>query len=397
MRIALYFHQGGLNRGSEAIVQSTLPLLEEAFRGAAVSLYTTNPEEDQSMRLPGYVTIKPLFPKTAPPIGKISLARAKLFLYRHESQKKADEFFFGRLFARSDFFDHDLFLSVGGDCYCYGDVSEIAALNRGLVKRGKPAVLWGCSIDEDALTPQKHADLRRYSMILARESRTLALLQGIGLGERSFLHPDPAFLLEAQETPLPEGFIPGKTIGLNLSSFLLPDAAGERMEALYALVRLLLRDQDAIVALIPHVMRTYQDDRKTMQPLLDEFRNEPRVIPLAFAGAPWSASQLKFAISQCKALIAARTHACIAAYSTGVPVLALGYSGKAGAIATDLFGTAQGLVLSAQDMTVKGLCGSAEVFLARLPELREHLTAHMPEIRANARGAGARLKAFCGE
>ncbi len=44
-------------------------------------------------------------------------------------------------------------------------------------------------------------------------------------------------------------------------------------------------------------------------------------------------------------MIAARTHASIAGYSTGVPTLVVGYSVKAVGIASDLFGIAINYVL----------------------------------------------------
>ncbi len=45
-----------------------------------------------------------------------------------------------------------------------------------------------------------------------------------------------------------------------------------------------------------------------------------------------------------------RTHATIAAYSTGVPTLVVGYSVKARGIARDLFGTEDGYVLPVQQL-----------------------------------------------
>ena len=43
-------------------------------------------------------------------------------------------------------------------------------------------------------------------------------------------------------------------------------------------------------------------------------------------------------ISQCRFFIGSRTHSVIAAYSSGVPTLALGYSIKSKGIAQDIFG-----------------------------------------------------------
>ena len=49
--------------------------------------------------------------------------------------------------------------------------------------------------------------------------------------------------------------------------------------------------------------------------------------------------------------MAARTHASIAAYSSCVPTLVLGYSIKSKGIATDLFGNYEGYVLPMQDIS----------------------------------------------
>ena len=61
--------------------------------------------------------------------------------------------------------------------------------------------------------------------------------------------------------------------------------------------------------------------------------------------------QLKYIISKCECFVGARTHATIAAYSTGVPTLVVGYSVKARGIAKDLFGTEQDYVLPVQSLT----------------------------------------------
>ena len=60
--------------------------------------------------------------------------------------------------------------------------------------------------------------------------------------------------------------------------------------------------------------------------------------------------ELKGIISRCRFFIGARTHATIAAYSTGVPTLVVGYSVKARGIARDLFGTEEGYVLPAHSL-----------------------------------------------
>ena len=51
-------------------------------------------------------------------------------------------------------------------------------------------------------------------------------------------------------------------------------------------------------------------------------------------------------ISKCRFFVVARTHATIAAYSTGVPTIVISYSVKSRGIARDLFGDEKGYAVS---------------------------------------------------
>ena len=59
---------------------------------------------------------------------------------------------------------------------------------------------------------------------------------------------------------------------------------------------------------------------------------------------------MKYIISQCCFFVGARTHATIAAYSSCVPTLVVGYSVKARGLARDIFGTENGYVIPVQKM-----------------------------------------------
>ena len=78
-----------------------------------------------------------------------------------------------------------------------------------------------------------------------------------------------------------------------------------------------------------------------------QYSDNPRV---GFLMGDFSCTQIKYAISKCRFFIGARTHSMIAAYSTGVPALALSYSIKSLGIAKDIFGTYEGYVLLKDDM-----------------------------------------------
>jgi len=64
-----------------------------------------------------------------------------------------------------------------------------------------------------------------------------------------------------------------------------------------------------------------------------------------------NAEELKGYIARCRFMVVARTHASIAAYSTQVPTLVVGYSVKARGIAKDIFGTEENYVLPVQSLT----------------------------------------------
>jgi polysaccharide pyruvyl transferase WcaK-like protein len=98
--------------------------------------------------------------------------------------------------------------------------------------------------------------------------------------------------------------------------------------------------------------------------------------------------ELKYLISRCRFFLGARTHATIAAYSSCVPTLVVGYSVKARGIARDLFGTEDGYVLPVQD-----LCRAEELteafmkLMAHENVIRNHLVAFLPGYIDKARSA----------
>ena len=97
----------------------------------------------------------------------------------------------------------------------------------------------------------------------------------------------------------------------------------------------ILSNTDMRICLIPHVVWEYNNDRKPLISLYKKFKDTNRVILLE----DHNCEELKGFISRCRFFVGARTHATIAAYSTCVPTLVVGYSIKSRGIATDLFGS----------------------------------------------------------
>ena len=79
--------------------------------------------------------------------------------------------------------------------------------------------------------------------------------------------------------------------------------------------------------------------------------------------------------------IGARTHATIAAYSSCVPTMVLGYSIKSKGISEDLFGD-QKLVLDINDLSnTQKLIHTFNLLLEEEIELKKKLTQRIPEMK----------------
>ena len=249
----------------------------------------------------------------------------------------------------------------------------------------------GCSIEPELLEGQYIIDdLRKYHTIIARESITYEALKDkveTAGGPSILCYPDPAFTLSARELPLPEGFAPGNTVGINISPMIQDNEkdAGIAMENYRELLRFIIEQTDMQIALIPHVVWERNDDRKPLHALYEEFKNTGRVVELTDG----TCGELKGFIGRCRLFVGARTHATIAAYSSYVPTLVVGYSVKARGIARDLFGTEEGYVLPVQNLTGHQELAQGFAWLMQQEEpIRQRLREIMPGYRAKALETG---------
>ena len=283
-------------------------------------------------------------------------------------------------------------ISIGGDNYCYTELlKELKYANRLFTGQGAMTVLLGCSIEPELLSePEIIEDMQRYTCIIARESITWQALSQAGLKEKSYLVPDPAFLLSARKVSVPPGFHEGNMVGLNVSPMVVEreKCPGITMENYRQLIRLILEKTDMGVALIPHVVWKNNDDRTVLRTLFREFQNSGRVVMIEDADC----ETLKGYIARCRFFIGARTHSTIAAYSSLVPTLVLGYSVKARGIALDLFGTWENYVLPVQSLQhTDELARGFEWMLQREEVIKNRLETVMPAYLERARQTGRML------
>lgn len=371
--IHLYGHGGSGNHGCEAIVRSTVNILKQEVR-----LLSNHPEQDL------HYGLSAVCPVLADVDNYAKRGSWQWFLSAVQT-KLTGKIDLTMKFRKKDLLAQvsrgDLLLSIGGDNYCYAGTELIAATNRNLRKKGAKTVLWGCSVEPELLKqPEVAADLAAFDLITARETISYDALKEVN--PNTVLVADPAFTLEHKDLPLPEGWIEGQMIGVNASPLILSCGNSELvLEAYRCLIGHVLATTGCSVALIPHVVCDGNDDRAPLKMLYDAFKNTGRVLLLD----DHNCMELKGYIARCRMFIGARTHATIAAYSSCVPTLVLGYSVKSRGIARDLFGTDENYVLPVQGLTsADDLARGFDWLLKHETDIRSHLAEVMPAYKQRA-------------
>ena len=254
--------------------------------------------------------------------------------------------------------------------------------------------------------------MRRCDSVYARDGQSFDYLKSLGLSRNCHEAIDVAFRLPF-EAPVRLTTQPCR-VGINVSGLMFSGGySGANQFGLsidYALhVRDLLRhwaaDSSVEVWLIAHVLADdmpRDDDRNAIAVLANEF---PTV---RIAPSFQSPSQAKSFIAGLDFLTGARMHACIAAYSSGVPVVPLAYSRKFNGLFESLgyAWLADGKAMTTPQATARVLEGfsrRSELALSiktgllnadlRLQAYESHLVVLFGQIAQTARGADMRSAA----
>ncbi|MFT3918855.1 polysaccharide pyruvyl transferase family protein [Cloacibacterium sp.] len=377
MKILLFLHGGSLNRGCEAIIRTAVAEIKTQFPNAIIDLASYEPETDIHLK-----QVNKVFVHLQNPPQKYSWTwlKSAFFVKFFNTEKYHHRYTQKDIISKIN--NYEVFISVGGDNYCYGEQPGFYEINHLIKKANKKLVLWGASVGQEDLSPAKIEDLKRFDLILARETLTEEVLKNAGC-QKVKLVADGAFLMEKTELPLPEGFLENKTVGFNFSPLIFSRNKKSK-EAAFKLIKHILETTDYHVALIPHVTIKISNDYKTLKKFLEKFKNTKRVFLLP---DNLNATEYKGYISRLKFFIGARTHATIAAYSSGVPTMVLGYSIKSKGIAKDLFGEEK-LVLGIDEIS------DAQKLIAKFEEMKqdeewikEMLKNRIPEIKEMSKKA----------
>jgi len=259
-------------------------------------------------------------------------------------------------------------LSVGGDNYSldFGDtiVERLIAMDSRAKQKGIPVVIWGASIGPFSQNPAFEERMARHlatvDLVVVREPESRDYLLSLGVKDNVMLAPDPAFLLEGMRpdlSPELQEMVEAPFLGVNLSPLLASYRSGGNIakwsrEVAHVLAGL-LRSHEYPILLIPHVTSLRGlgsvDDHvflTSVRAQLDP-RQQHRV---AVVPGTFSCSELKWLISKAHAFVGSRTHATIAAFSSGVPCVSIAYSVKASGINQLLF-SGQQWVVRVQDFS----------------------------------------------
>lgn len=370
MKYVIYGHGGSRNHGCEAIIRTTLNMLDGSL---PIEVYSSDLNGDIKYGIAesGQAVFHPYRDKRSSKISHLYYSSMYRLFKNYDPMTR---FEFGEALKEKD----DIFISVGGDNYCNGHPGKHGSRNK-IFSRNNKTVLWGCSVTPDLFKLKNVVkDMNRYSLITTRESLTYNAMKEAGVTSNVVLVPDPAFTLPTAQIAFPEGFIPGNTVGINVSPLVTSLEQSDNLlyKNICTLIEEIINNTDMNAALIPHVVWNHNDDLTILRQLYDKYRWTERIV-LIDPDKQLNCMELKYIISNCRFMVTARTHASIASYSTQVPTLVIGYSVKSKGIATDLFGTADNYVISVNSIekdsqirdSFRWLCGNEKPVRDKLAEV----------------------------
>lgn len=380
MKTVLYMHGGSGNHGCEALVRTTTELAKN-YVNSDVVLWSNSVSEDYKYGITNIlsriISTDEINRKSYS--GILAYLKYKLFRDKNAIHKT---------FIKTTF-TNSLAISIGGDNYCYPwSAKQGVEIDKEIRSYCNKNIFWGCSIEEEFMTPEVVEDLKGFDLITVRESLSYQVLTNHGID--AIQVADPAFLLGKKELPLPEGFINCNTVGINVSPLINEYESGESIafNNYIKLIEYIVSETDMNICLIPHVVWEYNNDRIPLNKLYNRFKDSGRVILLG----DYNCEELKGFISRCRFFIGARTHATIAAYSTCVPTLVVGYSIKSKGIAQDIFGTHNNFVVSVQNMDNEyELTNSFKYIFENENKIKSKLCEKMPKYKEQAEYAGKLL------
>jgi colanic acid/amylovoran biosynthesis protein len=391
--VLLVGHSGSFNKGCEALVRSTVDIIQRHLHPENISLMSDDPQSDMkaiAQDLP-QLSIHNALPKVG---GKFS---PSWILERVESRLLRR--FYPGLPAYSTWRNRrfykniDIAISIGGDTFSddyEGPFAYFGELD--LAKRnGAFTMILAASIGPFKRLEKHWATLlQQVDLITVREKKTYQYLESLGVKNNVKTVSDPAFLLNkySEGTPqLPQHKI---IIGLGMSAIVAEYGSDHNfyLNAFAQFAQILSKENTYHFILIPHVVSPTNNDLAVCEALvkkLQPLENIQIITP------DLNTCQMKYVISQCHYFIGARTHSTIAALSTHIPTLSIGYSAKAVGINHDIFGNTD-YVLPIKDVSLENLIAKYQLMVEKKNEIVDTLKKRIPEIQKKSNLSGVYLQ-----
>ena len=367
-KILIYGVSTYKNRGVEAIINSTLNQIDTSKYDISIASY------DLSYNTKFYK-------------DKVKYIDHYKINNLTEEEKKLEEKYYNMPFDYHNFEllyqsdvvkemeNADICISAGGDNYCYPPCSWLYALDEKSHSLGKNTVLWGSSLFEEIDDLELIENLNNFDVLVIRESLTLNAVKDIVDEDKIVFAKDPAFSLKLKRVKLNDWYKKNKEyVILNVSPLTIKNEDG--YNSIVSLINHILNKTKYSVCLLPHVTTEECSDLDILRDLKKEFKNE-RVY---LEKGKYDCQELKYIISKSKLVVAARTHASIAAYSTCVPTLVIGYSVKSKGIAKDLFGTYENYVIDSNELTDESIIEKFNFIEKNRSKIIKTLQKQMPLI-----------------
>ncbi len=388
------------NRGCEAIVRSTVELLKEQLGNIKVLVPSDDIERDSAQWPEAAERGVEFVQAYMPPATRYWAHFQRLpipFL------KRAGWPFFMPAWLKEQISSVDAVLAIGGDNYSldYRLPSLTMGIDKLAMDMGKPVILWGSSIgpfeQEPDFVPAIINHLSRMKMIAVRETISYQYLNR-QLGLTNVIQmADPAFTLSKQAVEC-ESFWPmagdAGVLGLNVSPLIerYKKTGQDLRKEVIEFIRYAVKERGLGVLLVPHVVPLNGSDYNNDAYYMDAVRSEVEDLGVSVKMMPHqlNASQIKYIISKLRFFIGARTHATIAALSSGIPTVSIAYSIKAKGINNDLFGN-ENPVLQTPDLSNQSLQKSLKWLFKEENTLKDTLSTRIPELQYSARRAAKKF------
>ena len=312
-RFLIYGHGGCYNHGGEALARCGIQALRKRYPDCHIIVSSHNPDQDYEFQLPADEVVGR---------DETYLVNEISTNYSIENNDKIYKSTIDRITSDT------ICIHLGGDNYCYPNWKRYANIHYRALEKGAKSILWSCSVDPDKIDSEMLEALKTHHLITAREDITYKTLLQLGL-KQVVKVSDIAFLLDPIEIPFDLHNYVSITFGPLAEK--KEKISGIALRSFQRLVDYILEETDMNIALVPHVICKTDSDLKMMSHI--DTHNSPRVRLIT---ERYSASQLKYVIGGARFSVTLRTHASIAAYSSYVPTLVMGYSMKSAGIARDL-------------------------------------------------------------